>query len=72
MRSPHRQEREREIERVFFCDCESISIHLHKQHTTITHPINSYPSVIVPGQLFLGDWADAEAADRLAELGIKR
>ena len=35
-------------------------------------PNNSYPSVIVPGQLFLGDWADAEAADRLAELGIKR
>ncbi|GBF91494.1 MAP kinase phosphatase [Raphidocelis subcapitata] len=31
-----------------------------------------YPSMILPRWLFLGDWGDAEAAERLAELGVKR
>ena len=31
-----------------------------------------YPSLILPGFLYLGDWADAEQAERLQELKIKR
>lgn len=31
-----------------------------------------YPSQILPGLLYLGDWAHAEAFDRLDEINIKR
>lgn len=31
-----------------------------------------FPSLILPQQLYLGDWGHAQAAERLAELGIKR
>lgn len=31
-----------------------------------------YPSVILPGFLYLGDWADAQQHDRLKEIGLKR
>jgi hypothetical protein len=31
-----------------------------------------YPSLILPGFLYLGDWGDAEQQERLQELKIKR
>lgn len=31
-----------------------------------------YPSLIIPGFLYLGDWGDAEQQERLQELKIKR
>eukprot|EP00879_Flechtneria_rotunda_P027734 GHRR01029724.1.p1 GENE.GHRR01029724.1~~GHRR01029724.1.p1 ORF type:complete len:223 (+),score=59.61 GHRR01029724.1:1121-1789(+) len=34
--------------------------------------IKKYPSVILPGFLFLGDWADAQQHERLQEIRIKR
>ena len=32
----------------------------------------SYPSQILPGQLYLGDWEHAADNERLAEMGIRR
>lgn len=31
-----------------------------------------YPSLILPGTLYLGDWGNAEQQERLQELKIKR
>ncbi len=31
-----------------------------------------FPGQIVPGVLYLGDWADAEQHERMDELNIKR
>jgi hypothetical protein len=31
-----------------------------------------YPSVILPGLLYLGDWGHAEHEERLKEIGIRR
>ena len=40
--------------------------------STKANTAKRFPSEIIPGLLYLGDWAHAEAADRLSELNIKR
>lgn len=37
-----------------------------------TSALDRYPSLILPGFLYLGDWGDAEQQERLQELKIKR
>lgn len=40
--------------------------------STKANTAKRFPSEIIPGLLYLGDWAHAEALDRLAELNIRR
>ena len=40
--------------------------------STKANTAKKFPSEIIPGVLYLGDWSHAEAVDRLRELGVKR
>lgn len=40
--------------------------------STKANTAKRFPSEIIPGLLYLGDWAHAEALDRLNELNIRR
>ena len=40
--------------------------------STKANTAKRFPSEIIPGLLYLGDWAHAEAVDRLSELNIRR
>jgi len=56
-----------------------VMLWVHTSHVALWAPGPSpldapcrFPSLILPGFLYLGDWGDAEQQERLQELKVKR